>query len=121
MTINGSNMDEVIRFNADRDQIENIQMRLFEFCKTENWAGFDPYDALNSRVLSPITFIDNRIINIAFTQIIKRLPINLRPFLLVSKEHNPKAIALFLMGFTKNSFISKCLQIERNAQRLYPV
>ena len=31
----------------------------------------------------------------------KRLPINLRPLLSISREQNPKALALFLMAFLK--------------------
>lgn len=37
------------------------------------------------------------------TQIMKRLPINIRPLLLISKEQNPKALALFLASFVKLS------------------
>ena len=35
------------------------------------------------------------------TQVMKRLPFNLRPLLLVPKTQNPKAISLFLMAFLK--------------------
>jgi hypothetical protein len=99
-------MKYVEKFHATRDQIEKAQRKLFEYCQKENWAGFDPYDALNSRVLSSIPIFDNRITRIALTQITKRLPINFRPLLLVSKELNSKAIALFLMAFVKLSRLS---------------
>ena len=41
----------------------------------------------------------------------KRLPFNLRPLLLVPREQNPKAIALFLMAFLK---LSKLGLLDRN-------
>ena len=98
-------MADVKKLGAVREQIENTCLQLLEYCQARDWAGFDPYDALNSRVLAYIPFINNRLTRIALTQINKRLPINLRPLLLVSKEQNPKAIALFLMSFVKLSRI----------------
>lgn len=87
--------------NVTREQIEKTQRKLFTYCQRQDWAGFDPYDALNSRVFSSIPIFDHRIIRIALTQFMKRSPINLRRLLLVSKEQNPKAIALFLMALTR--------------------
>lgn len=89
-----------------REQIEKTCLQLLEYCQARDWAGFDPYDALNSRVLPFVPFVNNRLSRIALTQINKRLPINLRPLMLVSKEQNPKAIALFLMSFVKLSRIN---------------
>ena len=63
--------------------------------------GFDPYDALNSRLFARTPFAGSRICRIAFTQILKRLPINVRPLLSMSREQNPKALALFLTAFLK--------------------
>jgi hypothetical protein len=73
------------------------------YCGKNNWAGFDPYDALNSRVFNLTPFVKSRVCRIAITQIMKRLPVNLRPLLLVPREQNPKAIALFLMALLKLS------------------
>lgn len=88
--------------NISADLRETIT-KLLSYCQGENWAGYDPYDALNSRLFAATPFSRNRICRIAFTQILKRLPINLRPLLLISKEQNPKALALFLMAFIKLS------------------
>lgn len=89
------------------DELDVIVMRLLDYCKKNNWAGFDPYDALNSRLLTGTPLLKSRICRIAFTQIIKRLPINIRPLLLISKVENPKAIALFLMAFIKLSRLGR--------------
>jgi hypothetical protein len=76
---------------------------LLTYCQNENWAGYDPYDALNSRIFAATPFSRSRICRIAFTQAMKRLPINIRPLLGIPKTQNAKAIALFLMAFVKLS------------------
>jgi rhamnogalacturonyl hydrolase YesR len=78
-------------------------MQLFDYCRRNDWAGYDPYDALNSRVFASTPFSKSKVCRIAFTQILKRVPINLRPILAITKEQNPKAIALFLMASLKLS------------------
>lgn len=88
--------------NISADLRETIT-KLLSYCQGENWAGYDPYDALNSRLFAATPFSRSRICRIAFTQILKRLPINIRPLLLISKEQNPKALALFLMSFLRLS------------------
>ncbi|MCC6544637.1 MAG: hypothetical protein IT392_09070, partial [Nitrospirae bacterium] len=93
-----------MKINTDiSNRIEGAALSLFEYCKKNNWSGFDPYDALNSRLFAHTPFSKSRICRIAVTQIIKRLPVNIRPLMLISKEQNPKAIALFLMAFIKLS------------------
>jgi len=81
--------------------VKNTLTELFNYCKKNNWAGFDPYDGLNSRIYMSTPFKNSRICRIALIQVMKRLPINLRPLLLVPKRQNPKAIALFLTAFVK--------------------
>jgi hypothetical protein len=77
--------------------------RLLTYCRTQDWAGFDPYDALNSRVFSRTPLVRSRWCRIAATQILKRLPFNPRPLLGISPEQNPKGIALFLSTLVKLS------------------
>ena len=74
---------------------------LLAYCQQNNWAGYDPYDALNSRIFKALPFLDFRLFRLGLTQMLKRSPINFRPLLLVPKTQNPKAIALFLMAFLK--------------------
>ena len=76
---------------------------LLAYCRKENWAGFDPYDALNSRLFNATPFRHVKLCRLALTQILKRLPFNLRPLLLIEKEQNPKALALFLAAGLKLS------------------
>jgi hypothetical protein len=94
----------LISLNIDiQNRIEATTLSLYDYCRKNNWAGYDPYDALNSRLFARTPFSRSRICRIAVTQAMKRLPINLRPLLLISKEQNPKALALFLMALLKLS------------------
>ena len=87
----------------DYNKVAETVLSLLNYCRENKWAGFDPYDALNSRVFAKTPFAKSRICRIAFTQIMKRLPINIRPLLLISKEQNPKALALFLASLIRLS------------------
>jgi hypothetical protein len=81
--------------------IEETITSLLNYCQGNEWAGFDPYDALNSRLFAHTPFARSRICRIALTQILKRLPINIRPLLGITREQNPKGLALFLKAFLK--------------------
>ena len=61
----------------------------------EKWAGYDPFDGLNSKLLERLGILRGRAVRLAVTQVMKRLPVNLRPALLVAKGETPKAFALF--------------------------
>src|SRR5712672_448663 len=78
------------------NEIEVVIGKLLAYCKASNWAGYDPYDALNSRILRMLPVLDSRVPRIVLTQALKRSPINIRPLLLIGKTQNPKAIGLFL-------------------------
>jgi rhamnogalacturonyl hydrolase YesR len=73
---------------------------LSSFVRGQNFAGYDPYDALNSPILRPLTF-GQKYGRIAWIQFMRRFPFNLRPLLMVAKGHNPKALGLFLGGYAK--------------------
>lgn len=85
------------------DRIHETAINLLDYCRKNDWAGFDPYDALNSRVFAHTPFVKSKICRLTFTQIMKRLPVNLRQLFLVTREQNPKALGLFLMAFIKLS------------------
>jgi hypothetical protein len=72
---------------------------LVDHCRTRGWAGWDPYDTLNSRVLGRA--LVNRPVRLLVTQLAKRSPVNLRPVLGVPRVVNPKALALFITAFTE--------------------
>jgi hypothetical protein len=82
---------------------KSTALKLLAYCRANNWAGYDPYDALNSRVFKALPFLDFRLARLALTQGVKRCPVNLRPLLLVPKTPNPKGIALFLSSLVRLS------------------
>jgi hypothetical protein len=75
--------------------------RLLAYCLANDWAGYDPYDALNSRLFTALPVLQSRLPRLVLTQILKRSPINLRGLLRIPKTQNPKGIALFLSALLK--------------------
>src|SRR5438105_1371013 len=76
-----------------------ITSKLASYCEENDWAGYDPYDALNSKIFQAARFLNTRIPRLVLTQVLKRSPINIRGPLLVPKTQNAKAIGLFLSAY----------------------
>ncbi|HPC96828.1 MAG TPA: hypothetical protein PLU87_17920 [Sedimentisphaerales bacterium] len=70
------------------------------YVERRDYAGWDPYDALNSPILR-FAGSGSKWLRIAFTQFLRRCPLNLRPVLLVRPGHNPKGLGLFLEGYAR--------------------
>jgi rhamnogalacturonyl hydrolase YesR len=81
--------------------IDGAARKLLAYCRATDWAGYDPYDALNSSLFKALPALDSRIPRLVMTQLLKRSPINVRPLLLIPKTQNPKGIALFLSAVLK--------------------
>ena len=79
--------------------INNSFLKLKSYCEAENFAGWDPYDGLNSKVFQALPFKGWDLARLAWIQGFKRSPVNFRKLLLVPKQHNAKGIALFLSGY----------------------
>lgn len=82
-------------FSID-NPVEAACLKLLAYCRSNEWAGYEPYDVLNSKILAGLPFFDSRIPRLGLTQALKRSPINIRRLLLVPKTQNPKALGLFL-------------------------
>jgi hypothetical protein len=78
------------------DNVEAATLSLLSYCRASDWAGYDPYDALNSKIFSALPVLNFRLFRLGLTQMLKRLPFNVRPLLLVPKTQNSKGLALFL-------------------------
>jgi len=89
-----------------QEKVENYIKEILSYIEAANYAGYDPYDALNSPLLK-LTSSKFKYLRIAFTQFLRRCPINLRPILGVKKGHNPKGIGLFLWGYSKLYALTK--------------
>jgi len=88
-----------VRSVADQDVADGplaTAVRLLAYCRDADWAGHDPYDALNSPILRAAPFLDRTYIRLAFVQALKRSPIDLRRLVRIPKTQNPKALALFV-------------------------
>src|SRR2546428_11910911 len=85
------------------DDAKATALKLVAYCRANDWSGYDPYDALNSRVFTALPFLNSRLPRLVLTQVLKRSPVNIRRLALTPKTQNPKAIALFLMAFLKLS------------------
>jgi N-acylglucosamine 2-epimerase (GlcNAc 2-epimerase) len=85
------------------DDVRIAARKLLAYCRANDWAGYDPYDALNSRIFQVLPFLDARIPRIILTQALKRSPIDIHRLLLIPKTQNPKAVALFIMATLKLS------------------
>src|SRR5699024_4748050 len=74
-------------------------LKLKEYCENQDFKGWDPYDGLNSEVFQASPLKHSKFARLAWIQLFKRNPINLRHLLKVPKGYNPKGIGLFLTGY----------------------
>lgn len=73
---------------------------LIKYIEAHDFAGWDPYDGLNSALFNSIRpFRNSRLMKLVWIQAFKRAPVNLRRPALIKEGHNPKALSLFLSGF----------------------
>jgi hypothetical protein len=74
--------------------------RLKGFCEKENFRGWDPYDGLNSTVFRSLPLLSkSRIARLAWIQLFKKNPVNLRGITGIKKDYNAKGLGLFLHGY----------------------
>ncbi len=98
--------------------IHDAFTQLFAWCRTHNFAGHDPFDALNSRLFQATPLKHSRWARLAWTQLIKRSPVDLRSIGLVTAGRNSKGIALFALAALANYRRSKTNDAEREARQL---
>ena len=82
-----------------RFSVKNSFHSLKTYCEGEGYEGWDPYDGLNSKVFNATPLQKWDFARLAWIQIFKRNPINLRTILAVPKQINAKGIGLFLSGY----------------------
>ena len=71
---------------------------LWKYCRAQGFAGYDPYDGLNSRIFQATPLKNSRPVRLAWIQFHKRSPINFRSLVGVPRERNAKAIAMFALA-----------------------
>lgn len=91
---------------------------LFKWCRARNFAGADPFDALNSRIFQATPFARSETSRLVWTQLIKRSPLNLRRLALVPAQKNPKGTALFALAALANYRRLRTTEAESEARNL---
>jgi len=78
--------------------LEKIYSRLYSYCEKRDFAGHDPFDALNSQLFqhTPLRYL--AVARLGWLQLVKRSSYDLRAALRVPQGVNPKALALFALA-----------------------
>ena len=82
--------------------LDTIRRRLLNNIRGQKYAGYDPFDGLNSRLLKASGLDRSPFIRLAWIQLFKRLPVNLRPLTGVPKSRNAKGVALIILGMLRD-------------------
>jgi hypothetical protein len=98
--------------------IEQAYTELMEWCRRNEFAGYDPFDALNSKAFQVTPLSQSRTARLLWTQALKRSPINLRSLVLIPKQKNSKGIALFALAALATHRRLKTSETESDARAL---
>ncbi|MEO6392760.1 MAG: hypothetical protein ABIP75_13005 [Pyrinomonadaceae bacterium] len=79
-------------------ETQTAYAKLARWCRERNYAGDDPFDGLNSRLFGATPLARSRTARLAWTQLLKRSPINFRRLAMVKVGRNPKGTALFALA-----------------------
>jgi len=79
-------------------ELERIYASLLAWCRERDFAGYDPFDGLNSRLFQALPLKNSRLARLLWTQFCKRSPVNFRVLARVTPERNAKGIALFSLA-----------------------
>lgn len=82
-------------------RVDEVLQKLETYCRERRWAGYDPYDALNSELFAQTPLMKSRLARLVFTQFLKRSPVNARPLLGIEPRQDPKGLALFLAAYVR--------------------
>jgi hypothetical protein len=84
------------------DDLIALNSKLLYSTQADHFAGYDPFDSLNSTLLQATPLYRNEWVRLAWLQLGKRSPINLRPLLRIPKKRNPKGVGLFISGLLQD-------------------
>lgn len=81
---------------------------------TNKWKAYDPFDGLSTPYASILT-LNKPILKIALQQVVRRLPINIRPLIGIKPAISSKALGFFAQGYLrlyniykKDEYLSRC-------------
>ena len=99
-------------------ELERTYESLAAWCRERDYAGHDPFDALNSRLFQATPFKHSRTARIIWTQLFKRSPVNFRKIARVPVGRNAKGTALFALAALANFRRVRTEEAETEARRL---
>ena len=102
----------------DDSNFAQAYAELFEWCRQHDFAGYDPFDALNSRLFQVLPFRNSSTARLLWTQTAKRFPLNLRGLTQVPREKNSKGLALFALGALATYRRTRTLEAETETREL---
>ncbi|HEY8204714.1 MAG TPA: hypothetical protein VIF81_08315, partial [Pyrinomonadaceae bacterium] len=91
---------------------------LQNWCRAHDFAGYDPFDGLNSKLFQATPFKNSRVARLAWTQFFKRSPINFRRLAGVARERNAKGTALFALAALADYRCTRTKEAEVGAREL---
>jgi hypothetical protein len=80
-------------------QPQKIWKALDATCHKYDYAGWDPFDGLNSKLFQATPLARSKWLKLAWLQFFKRSPVNFRPLTWVPRTHNAKALSLFTRSY----------------------
>jgi hypothetical protein len=100
-------------------ELARAYARLDAWCGEQSYAGYDPFDALNSRLFRAVPLVhSSRAARLVWTQVFKRSPVNLRRLAGVPAEKNAKGTALFALAALSEFRRTKTAAAETKARAL---
>ena len=101
-----------------QDDLKRAHQDLWQWCREQGFAGYDPYDALSSRWFQATPLKRSRFARLGWTQLHKRSPVNFRPLVRIPRERNAKGIALFALAALAEYRRSQTKEAEIEAREL---
>jgi hypothetical protein len=94
------------------DLFQTTYDQLLTWCRERDFAGHDPFDALNSTVFQATPLANSRNARLIWTQLVKRSPIDVRALARVPAQRNAKGIALFALATHSRDLLSDLLELK---------
>ncbi len=100
----------------DLNKIDDIFLTSLKWAEERDYAGWDPYDGLNSPILKPLC--RNWLSRLIVIHGVNKSLINLRSLLRIPHERNPKGIALFASAYLNYYSLTRDEQYLNRAESL---
>lgn len=98
--------------------LTRLSQKILQDASCHDFAGYDPFDGLNSRLFDWFPGLKKGWLGLAWTQFHKRSPINFRPWCGVPKRRNPKGVGLFVLGLIEQYHLTGDVALLTRAETL---